>query len=242
MLTNAWPLDIPSARAEPYDRGVTADLPASAAASYPARVERLALCELMSELGPEAATMCDGWTTADLAAHLVVREHRPVAAAGITLRPLAGLTERARTKARDRTSFAELLARIRQGPPKWSIFGLPGMDKALNTAEYFVHHEDVRRAQPGWEPRPADPVLDEQLWRRLRGAARLIMRKVPAEVTVVRPDGKTLLLTKDGKRARVHGPVGELVLWVFGRTDVAQVRFTGEEGAITALTETRWGA
>ncbi len=224
-----------------YDHGVTADQPAPAAASYPARAERLALCELMSELGPEAATMCEGWNTADLAAHLVVREYRPLAAAGITLPPLAGFTERARAKTRNRTPYDELLARVRQGPPKWSVFGLPGMDKALNTAEYFVHHEDVRRAQPGWEPRPADPVLDEQLWRRLRGAARLIMRKVPAEVTVVRPDGKTLLLTKGGKRARVHGPVSELVLWVFGRADVAQVRFTGEEGAITALAENRWG-
>jgi uncharacterized protein (TIGR03085 family) len=210
-------------------------------ASYPARAERLALCDLLAELGPTAATMCDGWKTADLAAHLVMRERRPVAAAGITLRPLSGLTERTRTKTRDRTPFPELLARIRQGPPKWSVFALPGMDKALNTAEYFVHHEDVRRAQPGWEPRPADPVLDEQLWRRLRGTARLIMRKVPAEVTVVRPDGKTLLLTKGGKRARVHGPVSELALWVFGRPSVAQVRFTGEEGAIKALTETRWG-
>jgi uncharacterized protein (TIGR03085 family) len=220
---------------------VTADKPAPAAASYPARVERLALCELMSELGPDAATLCTGWSTGDLAAHLVVREYRPVAAAGISIGALSGLTERARTKTRDRTPFPELLERIRQGPPRWSLFGLPGADKALNTAEYFVHHEDVRRAQEGWEPRPADPVLDEQLWRRLRGAARLIMRKVPAEVTVVRPDGKTMLITKGGKRARVHGPVSELVLWVFGRADVAQVRFTGEEGAITALNETRWG-
>ena len=228
--------------AEAYDHGVSADTPAPAAASsYPARAERLALCELMSKLGPEAPTMCEGWLTMDLAAHLVVREHRPDAAAGILVRPLAGLTERVRKRTRDTTSFPELLERIRQGPPTWSIFGLPGMDKTLNTAEYFVHHEDVRRAQPGWEPRPADPVLDDHLWRRLRSTARLVMRKVPAEVTVVRPDGKTLLITKGGKRARVHGPVSELVLWVFGRTDVAQVRFTGEADAVSALTEHRWG-
>jgi uncharacterized protein (TIGR03085 family) len=195
----------------------------------------------MSQLGPEAPTMCEGWHTADLAAHLVVREHRPDAAVGIVVRALSGLTERVRKKTRDTTPFPELLDRVRQGPPTWSIFGLPGMDKALNTAEYFVHHEDVRRAQPGWEPRPADPALDEYLWRRLRGTARLVMRKVPAEVTVVRPDGKTLLITKGGKRARVHGPVSELVLWVFGRTQVAQVRFTGEADAVAALTEHRWG-
>ncbi|HEU5159660.1 MAG TPA: TIGR03085 family metal-binding protein [Streptosporangiaceae bacterium] len=221
---------------------MSADSPAPAADStHPARAERLALCELMSQLGPEAPTMCEGWRTADLAAHLVIREHRPDAAAGILLPPLGGHMERVRKKVLATTSFAELLDRIRQGPPTLSIFGLPGMDKALNTAEYFVHHEDVRRAQPGWEPRPADPARDEFLWRRLRGTARLIMRKVPAEVTVVRPDGKTLLITKGGKRARVHGPVSELVLWVFGRTDVAQVRFTGEADAVAALAENRWG-
>ncbi|HEY7488316.1 MAG TPA: TIGR03085 family metal-binding protein [Streptosporangiaceae bacterium] len=218
---------------------MTADKPAPAA-SYPARIERLALCDLMAELGPKAPTMCEGWNTGDLAAHLVVREYRPDAAAGITIGALSGLTERVRRKTRDRTPFPDLLERIRQGPPKWSLFGLPGMDKALNTAEYFVHHEDVRRAQPDWTPRPADPVLDELLWRRLRATARLVMRKVPAEVTVVRPDGKTLLITKGGKRARVHGPVSELVLWVFGRRDVAQVRFTGEAEAVDALKRHRW--
>jgi uncharacterized protein (TIGR03085 family) len=225
-----------------YDHRVSADTPAPAAAApHPARAERLALCDLMARLGPEAPTMCEGWATADLAAHLVVRETRPDAAVGITVRALSGRTERVRTKTRDSTPFPELLERIRQGPPTWSIFGLPGMDKALNTAEYFIHHEDVRRAQAGWEPRPVDPARDEYLWRRLRATARFVMRKVPAEVTVVRPDGKTLLITKGGKRARVHGPVSELVLWVFGRTDVAQVRFTGEADAVAALTEHRWG-
>ena len=230
-----------SGSAGAYHHGVDADPPAPAADStYPARTERLALCELMSRLGPEAPTMCDGWRTADLAAHLVVREHRPDAAAGIVVPPLSGHNERVRRKVKEATPFPELIDRIRQGPPTWSVFGLPGMDKALNTAEYFVHHEDVRRAQQGWEPRPPDPALDEYLWRRLRGTARLVMRKVPAEVTVVRPDGKTLLVTKGGKRARVHGPVSELVLWVFGRADVAQVRFTGEAEAVAALTEHRW--
>jgi hypothetical protein len=48
-------------------------------------------------------------------------------------------------------------------------------------------------------------------------------------------------VSKGGKRARVHGPVGELVLWVNGRTDVAQVRFTGEADAVEALGAADWG-
>src|SRR5882762_622635 len=38
-------------------------------------VERRELCDLFLELGPDAPTLCEGWTTLDLAAHLVLREH-----------------------------------------------------------------------------------------------------------------------------------------------------------------------
>nr|BFF25281.1 hypothetical protein GCM10025732_32460 [Glycomyces mayteni] len=37
--------------------------------------ERRDLCELLAEVGPDAPTMCEGWTALDLAAHLVLREH-----------------------------------------------------------------------------------------------------------------------------------------------------------------------
>ncbi len=37
--------------------------------------EREELCDLFLELGPEAATLCEGWTSTDLAAHLVLQEH-----------------------------------------------------------------------------------------------------------------------------------------------------------------------
>ena len=47
------------------------------------REERLALCALLDETGPDAPTLCEGWTTGDLAAHLVLRERRPDAAAGV---------------------------------------------------------------------------------------------------------------------------------------------------------------
>jgi uncharacterized protein (TIGR03085 family) len=208
-------------------------------APHLARAERLALCDLMIRLGPDAPTMCGDWTTADLAAHLVIRERRPDAAPGMLLRPLAGHTERVRRTTRDSMPFPELIDRIRQGPPKASLWGLPGMDKAANSVEYFVHHEDVRRAQPDWQPRLLSPETEEVLWRRLK-MARLILRKVPADVTLVRPDGKTMHVSKGSRQARVHGAVSELLLWALGRTDVVQVRFTGEADAVRALEETDW--
>jgi uncharacterized protein (TIGR03083 family) len=47
------------------------------------RDERLALCTLLDKTGPDAPTLCEGWNTGDLAAHLVLRERRPDAAAGV---------------------------------------------------------------------------------------------------------------------------------------------------------------
>ena len=53
-------------------------------ASLAAR-ERARLADLLDEVGPDAPTCCEGWTTAHLAAHLVVRDGRPDALPGFGL-------------------------------------------------------------------------------------------------------------------------------------------------------------
>jgi uncharacterized protein (TIGR03085 family) len=118
-----------------------------------ARAERAALSELLRQVGPDAPTLCEGWTAADLAAHLVARERRPDSGPGLIMRSMRGWTERVRGNLRQRP-FSELVHLIATGPPKSSPLGLiPGLDTLVNGPEFFVHHEDVRRAQPGWEPR-----------------------------------------------------------------------------------------
>src|SRR6185437_5657802 len=118
-----------------------------------ARDERLELCALLDRTGPDAPTLCAGWRTADLAAHLVLREHRPDAAAGVMGGPLARHTAQTQRKLSKRTPYPKLVEMIRTGPPRFSFFGIPGVDAKANFAEYFVHHEDVRRGQPDWQPR-----------------------------------------------------------------------------------------
>ncbi|WP_086830202.1 TIGR03085 family metal-binding protein, partial [Allokutzneria sp. NRRL B-24872] len=120
-----------------------------------ARDERSALSELFEKVGPDAPTLCGDWLTRDLAAHLVIRERRPDAAAGILVSALAGYTERVQ-KSYAAKPWRELVELVRTGPPTLSPFSLPGVDESANGAEFFVHHEDVRRGVPGWEPRPAD--------------------------------------------------------------------------------------
>ena len=212
-----------------------------------ARDERAALCALLEETAPRAPTLCEGWRTLDMAAHLVLREHRPDAAAGVMGGPLAGHTERVRRVLIDRTPYQRLVDEIRNGPPRLSVFGLPGMDERLNTVEYFVHHEDVRRGADGWEPRDIGAGLTEHLWQRLR-AARFIFRKAPVGIELVRddlpadPGHQRVRITAKARTpmVTVTGSPAELTMWAMGRTTAARVRFDGSEADVGRLERADW--
>jgi uncharacterized protein (TIGR03085 family) len=212
-----------------------------------ARDERLALCALLDQTGPDAPTLCEGWTTLDLAAHLVLREHRMDAGAGIVIRPLAGYTRRVQHTLAQRGSFASLVTAIRNGPPRLSPFGLPGVDERANLVEFFVHHEDVRRGGPDWPERKVTPALSEALWRRL-SMARFVLRKAPVGVELVRDDigpepaGARVRITAKARTpvVTVTGSPAELTLWALGRTAAAQVRLDGADAALRQLAQVRW--
>jgi uncharacterized protein (TIGR03085 family) len=208
------------------------------------REERLALCALLEETGPDAPTLCAGWNTGDLAAHLVLREHRPDAAAGVLGGPLAGYTARVQQRIKDRTPFADLVRMIRSGPPRLSFMAIPGMDERTNAVEYFVHHEDVRRAAEDWEPREISSEEAGLLWERLR-MARLMLRGAPVGVELARDDmdadGQAYRITAKNATPAVTviGSPAELTMWVMGRTTAARVRFDGTEAAVSKLTNWR---
>jgi uncharacterized protein (TIGR03085 family) len=202
-----------------------------------AQDERRALCDLLLEVGPEAATLCEGWTTADLAAHLVVRERRPDAAPGIVVPGLAAYSERVRRSTRDGTPWAELVDQVRSGPP----FPLRLVDEAVNTVEYFVHHEDVRRARAGWEPRSLSVDAEEELWRRGTRGARMAFRKVAAGVVLRRPDGTTHVAKPGTPAVTISGPPAELVLFSSGRRTHARVQVDGDPAALEALAAAQLG-
>ena len=184
--------------------------------------ERAALADLLDERGPDAPTCCEGWTTAHLAAHLVVRDRRPDAMLGFGVEriaprsPLVRWSHRLEDRLRAGTPYAEVVARVRSGPP----VRLPGVDRLLNTAEFVIHHEDVRRAQPGWAPRPLPPADQETLWTSVRGFARLAGRPL-----LLRRSDATGVehRTGTGDSRTVTGEPLELLLWLSGRRDVARV-------------------
>jgi len=205
-----------------------------------ARAERAELCALLERVGPDHRTLCAGWNTYDLAAHLVTRERRPDAAAGILIKPLAGRTRSVQQKMHDTHSYAELIGLVRDGPPRWSPLGLPGADEAANTVEFFVHHEDVRRAAPEWTARELDPKLQDAFWSRLRRGGRLLFRGVDVGVQLHRTDtGATLAVRPGEPAAIVAGLPAELMLYAFGRRAQANVTVTGDPYAVKRLNEAR---
>ena len=201
-----------------------------------ARRERRGLADLLEALGPEAPTLCAGWDTRDLAAHLVVRERRLDAAPGIAVGAFAGRTERVQDDYTQRP-YAELVHLVRTGPGRLSLFAVPGADKLLNTTEYVVHHEDVRRAQPGWAPRRLPDRAQGSLWKAVVARAPLALRSATVGVELVRSDRQDApFLARSGSpTATLTGEPLELLLYLFGRLDHAVVTVSGDPAAQAAL-------
>lgn len=209
------------------------------------RDERLALCTTLEEVGPDAPTLCTGWTARDLAAHLVLREHRIDASAGIPGGPLAGYTARVQRRLAEQRSFPDLIATIRGGPPKLSPWAIPGLDERANTVEFFVHHEDLRRGQPDWRPRELPDGLADTLWTRLK-AARFVLRKVRVGVEYAREDtghgeaSYRMTIRRGTPVVTVIGTPAELTLYTAGRRSAAQVRLDGTEAAVQLMSQAAW--
>lgn len=201
--------------------------------------ERLALAALLEETGPKAPTLCEGWQTRDLLAHLVQRERRPDTGLGMLGGPLAGRTDRMREGYLIRYSYPEMIALWRSGPPRLSVFAIPGADEAVNTVEHFVHHEDVRRAVPGWTERELPPGLSQALWKRLR-TARLFLHRAPTGVVLARKGSTEQVVAKSATPVvTVTGTPAELTMWLMGRTSAANVTFEGTDPAVARLTAWR---
>lgn len=199
-----------------------------------ARTEREALCDLALEVGPDAPTLSGEWTVRDLMAHLLVREGSP-AAVGVLVPPLSGLNDLAMRRAA-REDFTRMVERLRSGPPAYSPFRLPQVDRLANTLEFFVHHEDVRRAREGWRPRDLDARAQDTLWRSGRGAARMLLRQAPTGVVLERADSGERSTPRPGSPSvLVRGLPSELVLFAFGRQAQAEVELTGQPAEVERL-------
>lgn len=202
--------------------------------------ERRRLAEELADVGPDADTLCEGWTARDLAAHIVLRDSRPDAAVGVIVSALSGHTDSVQSKIVTR-DWDELVERIRDGAPIWSPTRIGVVDRVVNTIEFFVHLEDVRRAQPDWEPRELDDGLADDLVASLGRAAKLMARKAPTGVTLVPDRGEAIVANEGDPMVTVSGPVGELVLFLYGRRDHAMVEYAGPDESVVLLQGSTFG-
>lgn len=182
--------------------------------------ERAALCELLLDLGPDAPTLCEGWTTLDIAAHMVLREHFR----------RWGEERMAAEKAK---GLPELVDILRNGTPlvPWK---LPGLGSLLNGVEMFIHHEDVRRAN-GMAPRAPSRDLENLSWRMLRLLGWRASKKMsPYSSTLVANDGRRQSFGS-GDGVTISGAPSELLVYMSGRCDAAEVEINGSDDAVDAL-------
>jgi uncharacterized protein (TIGR03085 family) len=205
--------------------------------------ERHALCDLFEELGADVPTLLEGWTAKDLAAHLVLRERDLIAGPCLVLPgPFQRFAERRRVRLAEQREFEWLVARIRSGPPP-GFFRIGWVRSFPNLNEFFVHHEDVRRAN-GLSTRDSlTPALEAALWRNVRQGSRYLsrrLREVGLEIEWAATDER-ITVRRAEPTARLSGPPGELLLYVFGRQAAARVELTGPAEAIATVRRTHFG-
>jgi uncharacterized protein (TIGR03085 family) len=198
--------------------------------------ERQGLCDTFERVGPDAPTRCSPWLTRDLAAHLVVRERRPDVSAAIWLPAMKGRLEKVQN-GYAAWDWQRLVHEVRSGPPLWSPTSLGQVDEAINTAEFFVHHEDVLRGGVGWSARKLPCDLESALWGIVSKVARLQLARAKVGVVLTAPSygERQVHAATDLGTIVITGTPGELLLYTFGRRDVAQVDVAGSDEALTAI-------
>ncbi|MPZ97341.1 MAG: TIGR03085 family protein [Propionibacteriales bacterium] len=207
-----------------------------------ARRERAALCDLLDQVGPDAPTLCGGWSTHDLTAHLVLREASPLAAIGIVVPQLEQVADRGMERLKEARPYGDLVQRVREGPPWYSPMRPGKVDRAVNAMEFYVHHEDVRRAGAEWSPRELSARDQHALWSRTRLMSRMLGRGATVGIELVRTDETASARLAGGEPTLVvRGVPSELALFAYGRGAVADVELAGDADAVASFTDSQLG-
>ncbi|MEP7331544.1 MAG: hypothetical protein ABI692_05590, partial [Terracoccus sp.] len=88
--------------------------------------------------------------------------------------------------------------------------------------EYFVHTQDVVRANGLRQEGPGDE-LEDALWLRVQAAARELHRRGSPGLVLKSKDGRSALVARRPPMTVVTGLPSELMCWVYGRQAVADV-------------------
>jgi uncharacterized protein (TIGR03085 family) len=202
---------------------------------------REVLAETLLAAGPDAPTLCRGWRTRDLAAHLYLRERKAAVGLGLGLiiKSLSKASDKATAKLAAKLTtpddYTGLVNTFRGGPPALSPMKIKALDESSNLIEYFVHTEDIRRAVDRWAPRALDEAYSDALWDELIKRAAILYRGVDLGIVLVRPSGPRHVAKRAPVSVAIVGEPGELLMHAHGRTRHALVTFEGQPDAVALL-------
>ncbi len=197
------------------------------------QIERALLADTFLQVGPSAPTLSGEWDAHHLVAHLVLRESNPV---GSIKASVPGVGDGGVDDLVLDSPYEHLVEKFRTGPPALSFFRLPGNDRRLNLIEHFIHHEDVRRAQPHWTRRDLPVWAEHQIWKPMRFLAKGITRHSPVAIVLARTDTDDESVARKGDHpVVVRGLPSELALYVYGRSAVADVELDGDPKSVERL-------
>lgn len=200
---------------------------------------REVLAETLLAAGPDSPTLCEGWLTRDLAAHLYLRERKIAVGLGLLIPSLGKASEKATSalaeKLKSSDAYADLVKTFRGGPGALSPLKIKALDETANLIEYFVHTEDIRRAGDRWAPRALDEAYSDALWDELIKRAALLYRGVDLGIVLVRPTGPRHVAKRAPVSVAIVGEPGELLMHAHGRTSQALVTFEGQPDAVALL-------
>ncbi|AKU16743.1 TIGR03085 family metal-binding protein [Luteipulveratus mongoliensis] len=212
-----------------------------------AQQERQALCDTFELVGPDADTLCAGWTTRDLAAHLVLRESRPDAAIGMFVSALSSHTDSVMSSLAAQP-WEQLVQTVRSGPPFLSPFRIGAIDQVANTGEFFIHHEDVLRGVDPSARRELTSAAERELWPVVQRMAKMTLRGVDVGVEAQSDGhGEAVLRRGSGPEQTVtlKGAPGEILLSIAGRAGAdgarADVEIDGPPDAVAAYRSATMG-
>jgi hypothetical protein len=85
--------------------------------------------------------------------------------------------------------------------------------------------------------------MDEALWRNISRQSWFLARRLRGAGLELQwaGSGKTIRARRGEPTARVAGPPGELLLYLFGRQDAAHVEVTGPAAMVEAVRHARFG-
>lgn len=192
--------------------------------------ERADIARTLTAAGPGAPTLCVGWESQHLAAHLVLRDRTP------WYMPPSRLESVAATST-DPAGYADLVAKVAEGPGRLSAGYW--FAEQMNLLELFVHSEDLRRAGPdGARSTDVDPEHGRAMWKQFRLFSRLLLRPAPVGVVLVVPNGPRVVARKPRSGTGsvvVTGELADVILYAFGRGASTRVTFQGEPADVRAL-------